>query len=200
MYLLELSSALGGAMSGAGAMLWFPWQLVHWRATPLVRVLSVCPEFQRARCPREGLLPPNPVLIELQRLWSEATEQADPAPAQNEGLAQPGPSCSCPLLSFVNEWFGEWLQQWLLVFLQSRSSSCCKSSHSEFGSFIVALWGAQCRPPLLFSSWCFSFQFWGGRKQQALGPVQGSHSHRKCSLHRVKIKLFSLLILLTVST
>lgn len=170
-------------------MLQFPWQLVHWRARPLSRVLSVCLEFQRAQCPKEGLLAPNPVLIELQRLWSEAADQADPAAARNEGLAEPGLSCCCLLIGSANERFRGWLQPWLLLFLPCSPSSCCKSPRTEFGDFIAALRGARCKAPRLFSSWCFSFQFWGGCRRRALGLVQGSHSHRKRSLRRVKVTI-----------
>lgn len=177
--LLELSSALGGAMSRGQCCGFHGNCFTGGLDLCLSRVLSVCPEFQ---CPKEGLLPPNPVLIELQRLWSEAAEQADPAPARNGSPASA--ACGSWWLLLMSTSENACSIGGLLVFLGCASSSRCKPALSELGSFMV---GAQCKPPLLCSRWCFSFQFWGGWKQQALGLAQDSCSHGKCSLHREKV-------------
>lgn len=73
----------------AKAEMQFLWQLVQWRQRPSSGVLSVR-ECQRPKSPKDGLLPPNPVLIELQRLWCEAADQADTIPGRNQiCLARP---------------------------------------------------------------------------------------------------------------
>lgn len=85
------------------------------------------------------------------------------------------------------------------MFLQCSSSFCCKSCYTEFNNFIMAVQGAQRKPPLLFWSRCFSFQFWRNCMRQTFGHVQGFDCHKKCSLHRVKVILNNQLADFTLS-